>query len=190
MEREGLHSYSIEEFLTRIGHDAISCWENAANVKDNEMNQISKSESRWQPPVNGSLKFNVDAAVDRTGKAGIGGILRNDKGDKVLSFPNPLSVSSIHEGELKAVEAALKLFSLSPWKNQAKLWIESDSQTTIKWIKRINNRPWRLVDTIDKLWRDISSVEFEYIPRSANHEADVLAKSGIYRVSNSVLWMP
>lgn len=52
--------------------------------------KVRKSVS-WVPPLPGSLKFNVDgAARGKPGPAGIGGVLRNYKGEVLFMFSNHL----------------------------------------------------------------------------------------------------
>ncbi|KAK1577492.1 hypothetical protein Q3G72_022264 [Acer saccharum] len=49
----------------------------------------------WQPPMVGSLKFNVDrSSRGNSGLSGIGGVLRNSDGDIVCLFSAPISFGS------------------------------------------------------------------------------------------------
>ncbi|XXG88259.1 hypothetical protein AAC387_Pa12g0492 [Persea americana] len=62
-----------------------------------------------------------------------------------------------------------------------KFIVEGDSLCAIKWASGSSNPPWRLADLSDEVMVFISKLEvsFSHIKRSANGEADALAKLGV-----------
>ena len=62
----------------------------------------------WCPPARGLLKFNVDgAARGKPGPAGVGGVLRDHKGDVLLMFSKNVGIKESNETEVLAILEAL-----------------------------------------------------------------------------------
>ena len=62
----------------------------------------------WNLPRRGMLKLNVDGAVrGKSGPAGIGGVLRNDKGEVLLMFSKSVGIRDSNEAEVLAILEAL-----------------------------------------------------------------------------------
>ncbi|KAK8502480.1 hypothetical protein V6N12_005467 [Hibiscus sabdariffa] len=67
----------------------------------------------WIPPPQGYLKFNIDGAVKGSyGDAGIGGCLRNDKSQCLISFSKSVGLSDVTTAEIRALVEACKLFKI------------------------------------------------------------------------------
>ena len=65
----------------------------------------------WCPPPSGWIKFNVDgAAKGKPGPAGIGGVLRNDKGEVLFMFSKNVGIKESNEAEVLAILEALRVF--------------------------------------------------------------------------------
>jgi len=74
--------------------------------------QIMKQVT-WSCPQNGIIKINTDGSyVHETGRAGIGGIIRNSCGDLIMAFSFPIECKNSNMAEAMAVEFGVK------WCNQ------------------------------------------------------------------------
>eukprot|EP00253_Pinus_taeda_P031162 PITA_31162 len=63
----------------------------------------------WHPPPKGFPKFNIDgASKGNSGKAGHGGVLRDDKGDIMFIFHGHLGKATNNMAELMAMEQCLE----------------------------------------------------------------------------------
>ena len=75
------------------------------------------------------LKFNVDGALrGNLGPVGIGGVLRNCKGEVLIMFSKPVGVCDSNEAEVLAILEGLQLFSS---RYGGPLIMESDSSNAI-----------------------------------------------------------
>eukprot|EP00268_Persea_americana_P056466 TRINITY_DN6662_c1_g4_i1.p1 TRINITY_DN6662_c1_g4~~TRINITY_DN6662_c1_g4_i1.p1 ORF type:complete len:118 (-),score=15.06 TRINITY_DN6662_c1_g4_i1:217-570(-) len=80
----------------------------------------------WSLPPYEVLKFNVDGALrSKPGPTGIGGVLRNSKGDVVLMFSKHVGVCDSTKAEVLAILKGLRLFST---RYSGALMLESDLQ--------------------------------------------------------------
>ncbi|XP_039051517.1 heat shock cognate 70 kDa protein-like [Hibiscus syriacus] len=114
---------------------------------------LSSSSSGWSPPLDGSLKLNVDGAVGR---------------DWTLA-------------DLKTIRTGLSLFSSLNLGNNDSLILESDCSRTVEWIENPIGCPMVFETLVKKIVvitrKDKSNIRL--IPISANKELDKLAKEGI-----------
>ncbi|KAK4856094.1 hypothetical protein QYF36_014035 [Acer negundo] len=121
--------------------------------------------TRWCPPTEGVLKFNVDGSSrGNPGPAGIGGILCNNVGDSICMFSSFLgdgfsSAASEISANLKACELC-------------------DS----------NNCPAGILEIRDFLRSNGPKVLVRFVPRSSNVAADLLAKLGVLSGLAQVIW--
>lgn len=135
----------------------------------------------WSPPPMGVLKFNMDGAT--RGKlvlAGIGGVLRYNKGDVLLLFSKKVELKESNEAKVMAILEAFRLFISS---FQAGLIIESDSSNSIGWISSYEGH-WKfhfLLSDI-KFMSSQGLVEFKHVGRLANVMVDSLGKQGVDKV--------
>ncbi|WMV52363.1 hypothetical protein MTR67_045748 [Solanum verrucosum] len=63
----------------------------------------------WKFPENGVLKLKTDGSYcPASGKSGMRGVLRDDRGNLIFAFSSPSSGSSITEAEAKAASYGLR----------------------------------------------------------------------------------
>ncbi|XP_039070410.1 uncharacterized protein LOC120217325 [Hibiscus syriacus] len=138
--------------------------------------------SCWVPPPNVFLKLNVDGAMTKgLDKGGIGGLIRDSKGMLLKWFSERVGGGPSILAELLAIKKGLCfLADLSSVLNQ-RFILESDSSNALKWIKN----PGLCTPMFQLLVKDIVSlmagkdIIIRHILRTANWEADKLAKDGI-----------
>ncbi|KAJ1384819.1 Ribonuclease H domain [Sesbania bispinosa] len=131
----------------------------------------------WTFPNPGWVKVNVDGSVLHNSKAGCGGVYRGADGNWMRGFSYNLGRASVLLAELQAIETALKL----AWENgYFKLWVESDSSTTIFLSKKgdVQDHPYatilkKILLWKQKPWQLVSSHTY----REGNEIADWLANS-------------
>lgn len=88
------------------------------------------------PPPKGFLKFNIDgASKGNPGKAGHGGVLRDDKGDIIFIFYGHLGKATNNMADLMAME---QCFQFLVQENCHNTIIEADSKLVINSVKRIS----------------------------------------------------
>ena len=162
--------------------DFFRCPNFAMVTKSKIMEPRCKS---WECPTMGFMKFNVDGASrGKPGHAGIGGLLRDDKGKVWMEFSKSIGISESNEAEICAIREAILMFCASRWVATHGLIIESDSKNAVKWIECPEEVPWRLrkwVSHIGLLLKNCSSYRVVHVFREANREADKLAKEGVDR---------
>ncbi|KAE8660280.1 Villin-4 [Hibiscus syriacus] len=143
----------------------------------------------WSPPPNGFIKLNVDAAVSGDWrKSGVGGILRLEDGSVKGSFLEAAGPGPPLLVEILAIKNGLSFFVSFLPRVQDRLIVESDSKRAVEWVKNYDRCPvvYRvLVRDIGLLLRDLNGI-IRWVPRSANVEADSLAKAGIDKAA--VVW--
>ncbi|XP_039014678.1 uncharacterized protein LOC120144764 [Hibiscus syriacus] len=126
------------------------------------------SKCLWSPPPKDLIKLNVDAATTSDWKrSGLGGVLKDISGSILASFKEPAGPGPPTLMELK--------------RYKERLIIKSDSRVVVDWVKDVVLCPVVYVhivkDIIQKL-RDCEDV-IRWVNRTANLEADALAKAGI-----------
>ncbi|KAE8660979.1 hypothetical protein F3Y22_tig00116944pilonHSYRG00230 [Hibiscus syriacus] len=144
----------------------------------------------WIAPLQGKLKFNVDAAVKGCyGDAGIGGVLRDCTESCLIRFSNSIGLSDPTGAELTAILEACKLFHSSRWCSQEELMIESDNNLTVCWIKNPKLSPSSYGDIVVKCVDFCKSFSWSVIFsfRERNQVAHDLAKEGTGR-SHDLVW--
>lgn len=142
---------------------------------------------QWQPPPEACLKMNFDGASrGNPGTAGIGGVIRNHKGDIVHIFCRSLGECTNNEAEFAAMEQGLKILKS---RRQGNFIVEGDSAVAILAAKRLQagtqlskvTKHWRLAkatESIADLIKDLKGTVFQSIRRKANGVADFLANHG------------
>ncbi|EOY16579.1 Uncharacterized protein TCM_035385 [Theobroma cacao] len=144
-----------------------------------------RPQTVWERPEEGMIKFNVDgAAIGCPGDAGIGGLLKNEKGETLIKFSKAISRGDSNLAEYLGIKEAFILFSNSIWANNYFLVIESDSRNAIKWINDPQKTPWRLrkwMLHIEVLKKRVKGWKARHTLREGNCEADQLAKERVGR---------
>ena len=95
-----------------------------------------------------------------------------------------IDVADSNVAELLAVRKAMHIFLHSRWMRSYKLIIESDSSNTVKWIHNPQTVFWRMkkyISHIEVLKSQLKEWDTVYIPRDSNEMADALAKAGVFR---------
>lgn len=114
--------------------------------------------------------------------AGIGGVIRNDQGVTLLSYSSPVGLCLCKKVELLSPKIGLREAVRF---NPQLLIVEGDSSCAIKWASQASMAPWYLIDVVEEVAEIAKNIKFSYnlITRSANSEADSLAKEGVCRLS-------
>ncbi|XP_028548456.1 uncharacterized protein LOC110097081 [Dendrobium catenatum] len=142
--------------------------------------------SHWYPPPPGWIKINIDGTLKKNNRAGIGGVVRDDKGRFLLAFSNPILHWDAAQTELCAV-----LFL----KNVVKDWmyealgviIEGDNRNIIN-LLQISVKRWKVSNVIEDslaFLLDFKQIIFSYSSRLGNKLADICANLSIDR---SFMW--
>ncbi|KAK8489142.1 hypothetical protein V6N12_030629 [Hibiscus sabdariffa] len=138
---------SIDEFIA----DPVLVEKRILNVA------ISITHTIWQPLPVGWLKFNVDGALGAGGTVGgIGGVLRDECGQHLLTF---------------SIRVRSEFFFM----------VESDWKNVVDWIHSPSSSPILMNGWVAKIVEVIKSNRFRvlFAPRIYNIEADTLAKLGL-----------
>ncbi|KAK6148329.1 hypothetical protein DH2020_019241 [Rehmannia glutinosa] len=125
------------------------------------------------------LKLNTDGAFhNQYVIAGIGGVLKDDKGEVLWAYTValPLCLSAFH-AESSALERALIL--LSTW-NMQQLWIETDSLILCNTISKAAQGNWSIKDVIVNIHNSLRNISFHitHVYKEGNKVVDDLASLG------------
>lgn len=144
----------------------------------------------WEKPQSGWTKLNFDGSCKcKTGKASIGGILRNDKAEFMLGYSESIGKTDSSTAELRALERGLELLLENGWSDHH-VWLEGDSKSLVEIIAK--NRTVRCAQ-VQKLVTDINLVMsllnncvLTHVYREGNRAADKLAQMGHHMKSPQV----
>ncbi|XVF32378.1 hypothetical protein REPUB_Repub17cG0076900 [Reevesia pubescens] len=84
------------------------------------------------------------------------------------------------------------IFASLAWVDSYDLIIESDSLNAMKLFNYIDQTPWRLkkyCPEIERFKRAIKDWKVQHVPRESNETADSLAKVGVFRSENFLLFL-
>ncbi|KAE8671815.1 kinase-related family protein [Hibiscus syriacus] len=145
-------------------------------------NFLKSSITPWLPPPTGFIKLNVDAAISCDWeKSGLGGLMRDHSGAILGSFQEPDGSGPPTLKELKAIQRGISFFTSVLGRVQDRLIIESDSRVAVDWINKVVPCPavyGFIVRDIVECLKTVGGV-VRWIARTANVDADALAKAGI-----------
>ncbi|KAE8706464.1 hypothetical protein F3Y22_tig00110393pilonHSYRG00236 [Hibiscus syriacus] len=136
----------------------------------------------WTRPPKGYIKLNVDAAATADWrKSGVGGILRMENGSMVGSFQEASGLGPPILIELMSIKKGLIFFASIQRRFEDRLIVESDSKVAVDWIKNYDRCPNVYVDLVYEIITKLRGLGgiIQWVARSANVEADALAKAGI-----------
>ncbi|KAL4333211.1 hypothetical protein GQ457_07G031190 [Hibiscus cannabinus] len=145
----------------------------------------------WVAPLPGELKFNVDASTRESfGEAGIGGVLRDNRGSILVKFSKFIGLSEPTGAELEAILEACRIVSNENWLKSYRLVIESDSIMVLSWIVDSKPCPVFLEEKVFlcKQFRARFKWEFTFAFREANCDAHELATFGV-QTRAQLLWI-
>ena len=110
------------------------------------------------------------AAKGKWGLAGIGGVLRNHKGEVMYKFSKHVGIKNSNEAEVSAILEALRIYQSSC---QQSIHVKSDSDNAIAWMKSIRG-PWKMHFLLNKIRSLVSVMQilFQHVCRPANGKAD------------------
>ncbi|KAK8716362.1 hypothetical protein V6N13_043674 [Hibiscus sabdariffa] len=95
----------------------------------------------WIAPVNGSIKFNTDSAVEGSyGEAGIGGCLRDENSKTLLYFSMSAGVNNVST-EILAIKEALRLYNSVKGSHSYTVVFECDNQSVVGWLQHPHLAP-------------------------------------------------
>ncbi|KAL4354587.1 hypothetical protein GQ457_06G029720 [Hibiscus cannabinus] len=130
----------------------------------------------WQNPKHGCLCLNVDGAVSlNTGKATIGGLLRDTAGNFIFGFSKYIGFTNSLHAELWALYVGLQL----AWDHGVNfLQIQTDCNRVLELLHdtNVDSCPISLVRSIHQFWRRAWYVDLIWVPRSSNQAADSMAR--------------
>ena len=146
---------------------------------------------KWDKPQQGSMKFNVDgSARGQPGKAGIGGVLRDESGSIMLVFSKSIGIADSNMAELLTIKEAFLIFCALENLSSKRLIIESDSSNAVLWVSKPNSCPWRLrkfIMQMEGLKVKIAAWTIVHIKREKNDFVDGLAKAGVEQQNNLIV---
>ncbi|KAK8596753.1 hypothetical protein V6N12_065233 [Hibiscus sabdariffa] len=136
----------------------------------------------WKPPHVGFLKLNVDGAVSKNGLGcGVGGLLRNNYGECLMSFSEQVGQGPPILAKLQAMKIGLLAFLQSRWYHNHRLILESDSKIAVEWMLNVTLCSSIFAGVVHEI-KDLmhtNCIVVQHITRGGNVEADTLAKRGI-----------
>ncbi|KAK8986461.1 hypothetical protein V6N11_010017 [Hibiscus sabdariffa] len=183
----------IRTFMWLVAHERLMT--NAERVRRHIANTTrieQDSKMKWSLPTAGWVKLNVDASVEpNTSRAGIGGVIRDDRGSWRAGFARFIGRCPVLLAEMWAIyEGLLRAWSLG----YRKVELESDSLEATHIIKRESEtlNKSALVASIRKMLNKDWHVIVHHVNRNRNHVADKLSRRGRegQRLTNLMLEAP
>ncbi|XP_060210726.1 uncharacterized protein LOC132637688 [Lycium barbarum] len=130
----------------------------------------------WENPMPGNIKVNTDGSylID-SGKAGIGGIVRNSQGELIMAFSKSVQSSINNSAEALAAEFGVKWCYHQGYTN---FTLELDSMVIANMINKQDSSNAKLKQTVNNLLRLQRQTNFQvkHCFREGNQVADSLAK--------------
>jgi hypothetical protein len=178
-------------FVFERAKTLLQDWLAAKDFRQQSANIQRPTENpRWQKPLEGRFKCNIDASFSRRlNRIGIGMCIRDDSGTFVLAKTEWISpLCDVHVGE------ALGLLSALEWVHELQLGpidFELDAKRVVDRFLSTNNDVTEFGSIINNcrtlfgLYYENSSVEF--VRRQANEVAHVLSKAVTLSASFQIL---
>ncbi|PKU84839.1 Putative ribonuclease H protein [Dendrobium catenatum] len=131
---------------------------------------------RWIKPSSGYYKLNTDGAFSNL-KAGVGGIIRDCRGNTIMAFAGPSVIRTACLAEILALKYGLNLCNTLGITN---VWIELDAQTIIHYISGKGSANPLYLYIIREIKCLLYSFNFvlSHIHREGNAAVDFLADLG------------
>ncbi|CAM0957910.1 unnamed protein product [Alopecurus aequalis] len=152
---------------------------------------------QWQPPRLGWFKLNFDGSVryDGSGRASMGGVIRDHSGRVLAAFAEPTEHWSVGVVEARALIRGLRL-ALDCF--IGRLVVEGDDQVLVKLLRGEDSQtriPAAIHDEILMLLRRFSGCEVQHIYREGNQVADSLCHQayhtpGEWRAGGNGIMLP
>ena len=148
--------------------------------------------TKWIPPSGVELKFNVDGSSNLVlGRAGIGGVLRNARGEVLCSFSIFAGNVDMATAELLAIQKACHLCVSEESLRRRCISFESDSLEALGWVKGNyfgNLACVKVIYDIRASFRMLNNPSLNFVPRASNSVADGLSKRGLASDRDDVIW--
>ncbi|MBA0841494.1 hypothetical protein Goarm_003982, partial [Gossypium armourianum] len=138
---------------------------------------------KWRKPPDRMININFDAAYDgRQKRSTVGIVVRDSEGSALLSCSEiHHRITSVFIAEAVACRKAIQTGIGMKW---ASIIIESDSLSIIRKCKKKNpDESWvsAYINDIHQLRQKLKECSFEFVPRSANNLAHIIAKETLKR---------
>lgn len=137
----------------------------------------------WQKPRLNWIKYNVDGVCSgNRGRAGGGGIFRNEYGEMLLAFCEYFGFGTSMLVEALAILHGLKY---AQGLNITFLWLELDSLELVYILQGLHRCPWHLNYHLNYIMSNINSLLSSYVwvishvMRESNQGADALANEAL-----------
>ncbi|CAL9019814.1 unnamed protein product [Prunus brigantina] len=138
------------------------------------------SDSRWIPPLQGSVKVNIDGSWKTDSlRAGLGVVIRNSDGLFCMGLARPYRCSSALHAEAAAAIEGLQLAAQHGYED---IVLETDSKALVEGVHGSSkNQAWSilpLLDDIRCLCHNFQAVRWKWVSRNANRAAHMAATIG------------
>ncbi|XP_077240345.1 uncharacterized protein LOC143881241 [Tasmannia lanceolata] len=144
--------------------------------------QDPKVMQKWESRDPGMLKLNFDgSSLGNPGSSGIGEVLRDELGKVRWAFVGPIGVANSSEVEVRAVHRGIRLLENEDLNKV--VVVEEDSLNVIRWLKGSHVHPCQFARFFDEILDRVgeANISFKHFRRSANGDADRLARDGVSR---------
>jgi hypothetical protein len=99
--------------------------------------QLQVGDRNWKPPPSSSLKLNFNgAAKGNPGRIGLGGVIKDSKGNIIRIHARSLGNSTNNATEFGALETGLEILSRKGITNAI---VEGDSMLVINTVRKLQN---------------------------------------------------
>ncbi|KAL2227910.1 UNVERIFIED_CONTAM: putative ribonuclease H protein [Sesamum indicum] len=142
---------------------------------------------KWTKPELGWIKINTDgASKGNPGRAGAGGIARDEEGAVILAFYEVLGETNNTFAEVFALFKALQLCQTE---NIPRIWIEVDANCILHLVQQSEKAHWPLKHMLTHIRLMLKKVEYKitHIYREGNKAADYLANLACSTNSSKLL---
>ncbi|PKU86816.1 hypothetical protein MA16_Dca024742 [Dendrobium catenatum] len=174
---------AISVAANAVSYSSISKLIIKINSNQWNVNQPPMLSKNWHPPPPEWLKINVDASLDESYKAGIGGVICDSKGRFFMAFGMKYIHWDVFHLELQAIKSLKEI--IKDWMFKYKgAFIEGDNANVIRRLQKARINGFKGEVDFDFL-SEFNLVIFSYVERSRNKLADWCAK---YASSNNFIW--
>ena len=145
---------------------------------NSEPEKATPIQQRWEPPKEGTIRINTDAAISaKMVRSGLGIIARNWRGEVVRAK----GITARRKGiaateEALAIRGALEMAQFTGWTN---IEVQSDCKHVVSLINTDNVQDCSLqtiLEDIDVQKRNFESCTFTFVPRTVNQCSHELAQ--------------
>lgn len=178
----------IKAILSKIVHNlnCIDHWPTLCHIVE-RLKPIQKwTQVIWKKAQEGTVKINTDGSyLHDSGRAGIGGIVRDSSGDLIMAFSLSVPCISSNMAEALAAEFGMKWCCLQRHTN---FILELDSLVIANMVNNRGSNNLKLKQIIDRIvkLKYLHGVQVSHCYREGNQVADFLAKLASTSSQNSM----